>query len=240
MKCLAMESSSMVAAVALMEKNRLVGEIRTHYKKTHSERLLPMMDQLLTSCESTLREVDFFAANIGPGSFTGIRIGTGTVKGLAHALQKPVVAVNSLEALAAQNAHYAGWCIPMIDAQKNLVYTAAYEFQNGEWVTHQPPDVFHLLEWMEILKKRNHSFLFSGDAVEIHGQRIKSCLGQQAAFADSLHNSPSAASVALCAMKKAEKNQFISSAEMRPLYLRTSQAERAWKQKQEELKGIQG
>ena len=237
MKCLALESSSMVAGAALMEENRLVGEIRTHYKKNHSERLLPMMDQLLTSCECKLKEVDFFAANVGPGSFTGVRIGTGTIKGLAHALKKPVVSVNSLEALAIQNQSFKGWCSPIIDGQKKLIYTAAYEMHQGKMIIRQPPDVFHILEWLEKLKKIDKPVLFSGDAVEIHQQRIEEFLGEQAMFADVLHRMPSASAVALCGIQKAKKQELISPEEMIPLYLRTSQAERAWKQKQMEKKG---
>ncbi len=237
MKCLALESSSMVAGAALMEEDRLVGEIRTHYKKNHSVRLLPMIDQLLTSCECTLREVDFFAANIGPGSFTGIRIGVGTVKGLAQALHKPVVSVNSLEALAVQTPHFPGWCTPMIDAQKNLIYTAAYTFHHGERLIHQQPDVFHILEWLDMLKKSGVSMLFSGDAAEMHRQRITEYLGKQAHFATALHRMPAASAVAQCAMEKAKEKGLISPKEMVPLYLRTSQAERAWKQKKMEEKG---
>lgn len=238
MRCLALESSSIVAGAALMEEDRVVGEIRTHYKKNHSERLLPMVDQLLTSCQCTLREVDFFAANIGPGSFTGIRIGVSTVKGLAQALQKPVVAVDSLESLAVQTPYFSGWCAPMIDAQKNLIYTAAYSFEDGKKSIQQAPDVFHLLEWLEMLKKTGISVLFSGDAAAMHRSRIVEILGAQAHFTTALHRMPTAAAVAQCAMEKAMLKELISPKEMIPLYLRTSQAERAWRQKQIEEKGF--
>ena len=231
MKILAVESTSMVAGAALIDENQLIGEIRIHHRKNHSEQLLPLVDQLLSLCECPLAEVDVLAVSLGPGSFTGIRIGVATVKGLAQALNKPVIGVNTLEALAWQAAPFTGVIMPLMDAQRNLVYTAAYRFSRGELITAAEPDVLHIQELMTTLEESTDARLFLGDALLLHRKRITDFLGEQASFALPIHNMPSAASLAQCALKKALAGEGVDAALVRPVYFRTSQAEKVYEQR---------
>jgi tRNA threonylcarbamoyladenosine biosynthesis protein TsaB len=233
LKILAVESTSMVAGAALMQEDKLIGEILVNHRKMHSEQLLPMIDQLLKNCECLLEEIDVFAASIGPGSFTGIRIGVATVKGLSLALGKPVIGVSSLMALASQVPHFEGWIIPMVNAQKNLVYTAAYHFEGSILTAETLPDVLHIQEWMAHLKTTKTPLLFLGDALPIHRQKIEEAFHEQARFADPVRSMPSAAAVAQCAMADALHGKLISAEELHPVYLRSSQAEKAYLQQQE-------
>lgn len=222
----------MAAGAALIQEDKLIGEIRTNHRKTHSEQLLPMIDQLLTLCECSLSEIDVLAVSLGPGSFTGIRIGVATVKGLAQALNKPVVGVNSLEALAWQANAFHGQVIPLIDAQRKLVYTAAYRFEASGVTTLRAPDVLHIQELLDELAPSTEAVFFLGDALPLHRQIIVDTLGSRARFALPLQEMPSAASLGQCAMGKALAGETVSAADIQPIYLRTSQAEKVYQQRQ--------
>ena len=129
MKILALDSSSNVASAALMDNGVLLGEYSINYKQTHSQTLLPMIDTLLKAVETDVEAVDLFAAANGPGSFTGLRIGSfTTVKGLAHACNKPVIGVSTLLALAYNLPHCDGLVAPILDARRDQVYTAVYQW----------------------------------------------------------------------------------------------------------------
>ena len=232
MKVLAVESTSMAAGAALIQADKLIGEIRTNHRKTHSEQLLPMIDQLLTLCECPLSEIDVLAVSLGPGSFTGIRIGVATVKGLAQALNKPVVGVNSLEALAWQANAFQGQVIPLVDAQRKLVYTAAYRFTASGATTLREPDVLHIQELLDELAASTEDVFFLGDALPLHREIIGETLGRRARFALPLQEMPSAASLAQCAIGKALAGEAVSAADIQPIYLRTSQAEKVYQQRQ--------
>lgn len=231
MKVLAVESTSMAAGAALIQEDKLIGEIRTNHKKTHSEQLLPMIDQLLQMCECPLSEIDVLAVSLGPGSFTGIRIGVATVKGLALALNRPVVGVNSLEAMAWQVNAFQGQVIPLVDAQRKLVYTAAYVFdENGATILREP-DVLHIQELLEVLAKTKEELFFLGDGVSLHREIIGETLGSRGRFALPLQEMPAASALAQCALKKALAGEAVSAVEIQPVYLRTSQAEKVYQQR---------
>ncbi len=232
MKLLAVESTSMAAGAALIQEDKLIGEIRTNHKKTHSEQLLPMIDHLLQMCECPLSEIDVLAVSLGPGSFTGIRIGVATVKGLAQALHKPVVGVNSLEALAWQANAFQGRVVPLVDAQRKLVYTAAYSFDESGVAILREPDVLHIQELLAILSETTEDLFFLGDAMPLHRELINETLGGRARFALPLQAMPSASSLAQCAIRKALAGELMSPASIQPIYLRTSQAEKVYQQRQ--------
>lgn len=230
----------MAAGAALIETGRLLGEIRLNHRKTHSEQLLPMVDQMLTLCQCPMESLEGLAVSLGPGSFTGIRIGVATVKGLAQALNLPVVGVCTLETLAWQVAPFTGLVVPLMDAQRNLVYTAGYTFQrSGENPPHvtMPPDVLHIQELVEMLvseplEAQKSPILFVGDALPQHEERLKEALGNRAAFALPIHAMPSAAALAQCGLSKMAAGEAVSPANIQPIYLRTSQAEKVHRQKE--------
>ena len=135
MKILALDSSGIVASVAIVEDNTLLAEYTVNYKKTHSQTLLPMLDEVAKMTELDLSTIDAIAVAAGPGSFTGLRIGSATAKGLALALKKPLVAVPTVEALAYNLYDTNGLICPIMDARRNQVYTGIYRFENHKLVT---------------------------------------------------------------------------------------------------------
>lgn len=129
MKILALDSSGLVASVAILQDSILLTEYTINYKKTHSQTLLPMLEELKQMLELDLSTIDYIAVAAGPGSFTGLRIGSATAKGLGLALQKPLIEVPTLEGLSYNMYGYDGFICPIMDARRNQVYTAIYQFE---------------------------------------------------------------------------------------------------------------
>ena len=135
MKILVLESSGLVASVAVVTEEKLIGEYTTNFKKTHSQTLLPMMDTLLKMIGIPVQEMDAIAVSGGPGSFTGLRIGSATAKGLAQGLELPVIEVPTLEAMAYQLFGTECLICPMMDARRNQAFTGLYEWKNDNFTT---------------------------------------------------------------------------------------------------------
>lgn len=132
LKILALDSSGLVASVALAEDDNLIAEYTVQYKKTHSQTLLPMLEEIVRMVEMDLSTVDAIAVAAGPGSFTGLRIGSATAKGLAFALGKPVIPVPTVDGLAFQMYGAKDLVCPIMDARRSQVYTGIYEFMPGQ------------------------------------------------------------------------------------------------------------
>ena len=130
MRILAIDSSGLAAAAAWMEDDTLLGEFTINYKKTHSQTLLPMMDELTEMLGIDVSTADAVAVSKGPGSFTGLRIGSATAKGIGLALNKPLIEVPTVDALACNLYDTEGLVVPMMDARRSQVYTGIYEFRN--------------------------------------------------------------------------------------------------------------
>lgn len=197
MKILGIEASGLVASVAVVEDGLLKGEFTVNNRLTHSETLLPMLEQLLQLLKLEPEELDAIAVSAGPGSFTGLRIGAATAKGLALALNKPVVRVSSLAALAFNLIH-AGDCVicPLMDARRGQVYCAAY--QDGlELIPEQACDIHSFLAQLNELDTcaENH-FIFLGDGVPVHQETIADEIADVYTFATAENNRQRAASVA--------------------------------------------
>ena len=133
MKILAIDSSGLVATVAILEDDQMVAEYTVNYKKTHSQTLLPMLDEIVKMTEFDLSTIDAIAVSGGPGSFTGLRIGAATAKGLGLALNKPLIHVPTVDGLAYNLYGNTGIICPIMDARRNQVYTGIYRFENGEF-----------------------------------------------------------------------------------------------------------
>ena len=132
MRILALDSSGLVASVAVVEDDQLIAEYTVNYKKTHSQTLLPMLDEIVKMTELDLDTIDAIAVSGGPGSFTGLRIGSATAKGLGLALKKPLIHIPTLEGLAYNLCGSADIVCPIMDARRGQVYTGIYEFdENG-------------------------------------------------------------------------------------------------------------
>lgn len=229
MKILGLDSSGLVASVAIVEDNELVAEYTTNYKKTHSQTLLPMLEELRDMIELDLDTIDAIAIASGPGSFTGLRIGSATAKGLGLALGKPLVEVPTLEGLAWNLWGSERLVCPLMDARRNQVYTAAYEFvPEGEGyafrtvIPQNPMDIEALLEG---LQKCGRPVIFLGDGVPVYSGIIREKCGVPYAFAPAGCNRQRAACVAALGEVYFARGKSVTAALHRPEYLRKSQAE---------------
>lgn len=230
MKILGLDSSGLVASVAIVEDDILRAEYTTDYKKTHSQTLLPMLDELRNMIDLDMESVDAIAIASGPGSFTGLRIGAATAKGLGLALNKPLVEVPTLEGLAYNMWGTTRLVCPLMDARRNQVYTGIYEF-----VTEDVGFSLHVVENQcavditEILTKLNamgREVIFLGDGVAVYRKEIEEQLKVPYAFAPAGNNRQRAASVAALGAVYYAQGKTVTAAEHEPEYLRKSQAER--------------
>ncbi len=228
MRILAIDTASNVATAAIVEDDKLLGEFILNHKKTHSQKIMPVIDELLTSCELSVEEIDLFAAANGPGSFTGLRIGVATVKGLAHATGKPVVGINALEGLAWNVAGYPGTVVALMDARREQVYTAAYRWDGEALETVQQACV---LPVKELLERQQQRCIFVGDGAVLHQELIQKSLGGRAVIAPGNQQGQRASSVAALALQKAKRGLTESYLTLEPFYLRKSQAEQEYEKK---------
>lgn len=230
MKILAIDSSGLVATVAVVENNELLAEYTTNYKKTHSQTLLPMLEHVKEMIDLDLNTVDYLAVAAGPGSFTGLRIGSATVKGLGLALKKPVVEVPTLEGLAYNMCGTKHLVCPLMDARRNQVYTGIYAFEAKEqsWQMHTVKEqcAVDIAEIIEACNALNKSVVFLGDGVPVYAAKIAELCKVPYTFAPAGMNRQRAATIAVLAAKYAEEGKVVSAAEHVPEYLRKSQAER--------------
>lgn len=230
MKILGLDSSGLVAGVAVVEDGILLGEYTTDYKKTHSQTLLPMLDALKNMIELDLNTLDAIAVASGPGSFTGLRIGSATAKGLGFALKKPLVEVPTLEGLAWNLWGTDRIVCPLMDARRNQVYTAAYEFMPaGEEfalktvIPQNPSDIGDLLEKLNELDR---PVIFLGDGVPVYLELIKARIRVEYSIAPAGNNRQRAGSVAALGAVYYAQGRTVDAADHCPEYLRKSQAER--------------
>ena len=223
MKILALDSSATVATVALCEDTRLLAEYTLNNGNTHSETLLPMVESLLDHFSLSASDVELFAASTGPGSFTGVRIGAATVKGLAFAMDKPCVGVSTLEALAENLSVCEGLICPVMNARRSQVYTALFR-SDGKTLTRLIPDsAMAISELDELLSKHAEPVSFCGDGYEITVSALK--LTEHRHVPERLRHQ-SAYSVAAVAYREYQKGNTLSDSELKVTYLRPSQAER--------------
>ncbi|MBR3894689.1 MAG: tRNA (adenosine(37)-N6)-threonylcarbamoyltransferase complex dimerization subunit type 1 TsaB [Clostridia bacterium] len=222
MKILALDSSAVVATVALCENDALLGEYTIRNGNTHSETLLPMMESLLNFFSLTADDVDLFAVSAGPGSFTGVRIGVATVKGLAFDTQKPCITVSTLEALAQNLTVTDGLVCPVMNARRKQVYTALFRAQNGSLTRLTPDDAIAISELDTLLADFDEPVRLVGDGYEI----TESLLTHEIIPTPERLRHQSAYSVAQVAKKLYDAGMRTSDIEAVPTYLRPSQAER--------------
>lgn len=230
MKILGMDSSGLVASVAIAEDGVLLAEYTTDYKKTHSQTLLPMLDELRNMIELDMNTVDAIAIAAGPGSFTGLRIGAATAKGLGLALNKPLVEVPTLEGLAWNLWGTDRVVCPLMDARRNQVYSAAYEFvaEDEDFVLKEvlPQEARDIVEMLEALNQLGREVIFLGDGVPVYRELIREHCKVTYAFAPAGKNRQRAAGVAALGAVYFAQGRTVTAAEHQPEYLRKSQAER--------------
>ena len=237
MKILALDSSGLTASVALMENDNLIAEYTIQYKKTHSQTLLPMMDEIRRMVELDLDTVDAIAVAAGPGSFTGLRIGSATAKGLAFAMEKPIVPVPTLEGLAYQMYGTDAVVCPIMDARRDQVYTGVYEFvEKADGYDMNVIKGQRAVSFDEIAQELNgigRKTVFVGDGIPVFRERMQEILRVPYSLAPGHRNRQSAACIAALGMVYYAQGRIVSGAEHVPEYLRLSQAERERREKQD-------
>ena len=223
MKILALDSSAVVASVALCDGETLLAEYTLNNGNTHSETLLPMVETLLSHFGMSADDIELFAASSGPGSFTGVRIGVATLKGLAFAKNTPCAAVSTLEALAENAVSLGGLICPVMNARRAQVYTALFR-SDGKTLTRLLPDsALALTELDDLLAAYGEPVIFVGDGYAITRKALKKTEARE--IPDRLRHQ-SAYSVAQVARRAYENNEATTDAALAVTYLRPSQAER--------------
>ena len=237
MKILALDSSGMAASVAVVEDENMLAEYTVNYKKTHSQTLLPMLDAAVQMIQLKLDTIDAIAVASGPGSCTGLRIGSATAKGLGLALDKPIIGVPTTQAMAYNLFGAGGVVCPIMDARRNQVYTGIYGFKNGhlEILEDQmAADIYQVIEKLNALKC---PVIFTGDGISVYREVIDQNIQVPAEYAPAHLNRQRASAVAALAMEYLKEGRVQTAAEHRPEYLRMSQAER---ERQERLAQKEG
>lgn len=226
MKLLVLDSSGLVASVALLEDERLIAEYTTGNKLTHSQTLLPMLDEIIRRTTFDMEDVDAIAVAMGPGSFTGLRIGAATAKGLGLALDKPVIPVPTVDGLAYQLFGVSSLICPMMDARRKQVYTGFYRFHGDQMEVVKEQCAQSVQDTLEQLKAYGEPVIFLGDGVPVYRKEIEEAMGADAVFAPAHANRQRAGAVGALAEVYYRKGIWQSADAFAPEYLRKSQAER--------------
>lgn len=250
MRVLAIDSSGLTATVAVVEDTQTVAEYTINYKKTHSQTLLPMIDEVVKMTELDLNTIDAIAVAGGPGSFTGLRIGSATAKGLGFALNKPLIHVPTVDGLAYNVYGCEDVICPIMDARRNQVYTGIYTFSKKAGTkegSNLVEPVFQVIkmqmavsieELAERLNRYRRPVVFLGDGVPVYENILAEKLTVPYSFAPAYMNRQRAAVVGTLGIQYYKAGKFETAEEHRPDYLRVSQAERERAQREKEAEII--
>ena len=233
MKILGIDTTGQTASAALVEGDKLIAEFTMNYKLTHSQTILPMIADILERTETDKASIDCIACACGPGSFTGLRIGAATAKGFALALDKPIVAVPTLDALAYNVFETNKFICPIMDARRNQVYTGIYEFRGDTMEVLEPQMAVDIEVIAEKLCERQQDVIFLGDGVPVFKDKLCNGLmdklhdcGKEFYFAPAHVNKQRAGAVGALALRYLEEGKTETAEEHQPEYLRMAQAER--------------
>lgn len=234
MKILGIDTSSMAASVAVIEDNKLICEYTINTKKTHSQKLMPMIENMLNLSDLSIKEIDAVAICEGPGSFTGLRIGMATAKAIAHVNNIPVIGVNSLEILAANMNLCDKKICSILDAQRNQVYTGRYQYVDGNLTEIKEIGIQLIEELLDELSQSKEEWILVGEAVYKYEDKIKEIQNIQIPAASN--NVTKAGSLCSVAKVKFDQNKDVFNCyNINPLYIRKSQAEEQYEEKQKKL-----
>lgn len=226
MNILAVDASGIAGSVAYIKDNVLVGEYFICHKLTHSETIMPMLENLKSIIGLDIESLDAIASTSGPGSFTGLRIGVTTAKAMALALDIPVVGVPTLDVLAHNITFFEGLICPIMDARRNQVYTAIYKAKQGSIERVSEYMAIDIVELITKLDMYKDNVVFLGDGTWQYQDTIKEMLRNKAQFAPSYLNLQRASTLAQIACIEYEKGNSVDASLFMPMYLRKPQAER--------------
>lgn len=228
MLILGIETSTKTGSVAVVSEQGVVAQYTLNIEVTHSERLMSTVDRVLKDTGLTIADLSGFAVAIGPGSFTGLRIGISTIKGLAFATGKPVAAVPTLQALAGNLPFSTFPVCPMLDARKNEVYAALYKFDGTSLARISAEEAIPLLE---LDGKITEKTIFTGEGSRLYQIAIRNIFGDRAVFAPLAATVPSAAVIAEMGLSMIASGMNTDPDSLVPLYIRRPEAEVAWEKK---------
>ena len=231
MKILAIDSSSLVATVAVVQDDIMTAEYTINHKKTHSQTLLPMIDEIVKMAEINLEDIDAIAVSGGPGSFTGLRIGSATAKGLGLVWNKVLIHVPTVDAMAYNLYGTDKLICPIMDARRSQTYTGIYEFCDEEFNIVMEQCAISIEELAAKLNEFGRSVIFVGDGIPVFKEYLDENVMVKHFYAPAHMNRQRAGAVAVLGQKYLIEGKTESAAEHQPEYLRQSQAEREAKQK---------
>lgn len=231
MHILGIDTATRVAGAAVIGEGRLISERFIHNLQTHSQNIIPMIQQVMDDAGITPQDLDGIAVTGGPGSFTGLRIGMSVAKTMALVLDIPVIAVSTLEVLAWNIYRTAGLICPVLDAKKTEVYTCIYK--SGEHGLEEliKPAALSIDALVEEISRFEGPVTFLGDGVPVYGEMISEKLGGRALFAAKINSFPRASAAAELGLVRLIESKHGDSTFLQPVYLRKSEAEVTWEQK---------
>lgn len=233
----AVDTCSMSSSAAIADENRIIAEFTVNHKKTHSERIMPQIEALFKAADISIDDIDAFAAAVGPGSFTGVRIGVAIAKGFAIPTKKPCIGVSAIEALAYSAKPFKGLIAPILDARRNQVYNGVFE-SDGRAIKRIKEDrAIELSLLLEELKSYDKDVIFAGDGVPVFKNLVMDFLGDRAYFVPNPFVYNLASGVAEIGIEKYKRGEITEGGLLVPEYVRLSQAEQEkLKQKEEQEK----
>lgn len=226
MKVLAIESASITASCAVSEDGNLLGEYTLNHKKTHSEKLMPLIESLMNELGLKIQDIDVVAVSEGPGSYTGLRIGAAIAKSLSFAADIPIASVPTTKSLAGNIFDLNKLIVPVMDAKAGRIYTGIYKWENGALTTVREQFPCNIDELIDILNGYEESLIFNGDGSVNYRNIIEEKLNRMAHFATSRFNYLNASTIASIGYGMALNGELIRASDFKPQYLRLSQAER--------------
>ncbi len=237
MKILAIDSSGLTASAALVTEDSILAEYNTNYKKTHSLTLLPMIDEILKMTETEVSELAAVAVAKGPGSFTGLRIGSATAKGLTLAADIPIIEISTLEAMAYQLYGTEDVICPMMDARRNQVYYGIYRFEGEDLICLSEDSAQSAADAAKELNRLGREVILLGDGVPVNEEILKQTLKIPYRIALPFQNRQHASALGTLAVRYYNEGRTVTSDEHSPVYLRVSQAERERAERERKEKG---
>ncbi|WMJ76711.1 MULTISPECIES: tRNA (adenosine(37)-N6)-threonylcarbamoyltransferase complex dimerization subunit type 1 TsaB [unclassified Sedimentibacter] len=226
MKVLAIESASIAASCAVSEDGSLLGEYTLNHKKTHSEKLMPLIEELLNELNIKIQDIDVIAISEGPGSYTGLRIGAAIAKSLAFAVDIPIANIPTTKSLAANVFDVSKLIVPVMDAKAGRIYTGVYRWNEGKISTVKEQYPCNIDDMLEMMNEYEEPIIFNGDGAVNYRDIIEKKLRQRAYFAPGRYNFLNASTLASIGYDMALMGEFVQASDFRPQYLRMSQAER--------------
>lgn len=231
MKLLAIDTSNQAMSIAVMENEKLIGELTTNLKRNHSERLMPAIDALMTELGLDIQEIERVAVAKGPGSYTGLRIGVTTAKTLAWTLNKELVGVSSLKVLAGNVSLTDQYIVPIMDARRGNLYTGLYQYREGVLVEAEPDTHISADKWAEHLSKKEGQFILVGEDYSKHQETFEKQLAERVSIALPQQHVPKASVLGILSLSSDVEEVHTFT----PNYLKLAEAEENWQEAHPDL-----